>query len=192
MRLKWLEVSNHVRIWNKVKNFIFVESKLELCQLEMLIFIHKLICQSSLINLFHFSSLNLIVYREEKRKKYFSRMYIFSNPQIEILVSFSRSTNVNVNMYFPNSNFEGNLCDMQVFWHYRDQKIECWISRHILCKKILNFFIWVDVTILCKKVKYVWSSHFPETITNKHAAWKRLLLCLNIRLRVNKKFQNSH
>ena len=39
MRLKWLEVSNRVRNWNKVKNFIFVESKLELCQLEMLIFI---------------------------------------------------------------------------------------------------------------------------------------------------------
>ena len=42
MILKWLEVSNRVRNWNKVKNFIFVESKLELCQLEMLIFKYKL------------------------------------------------------------------------------------------------------------------------------------------------------
>ena len=50
MRLKWLEVSNRVRKWNKVKNFIFVELKLELCQLEMLIFIYKLMCKSSLIN----------------------------------------------------------------------------------------------------------------------------------------------
>ena len=34
LRLKWFEVSNLVRNRNKVKNFIFVESKLELCQLE--------------------------------------------------------------------------------------------------------------------------------------------------------------
>ena len=32
-------------------------------------------------------------------------------------------------------------------------------------KIILNVFICVEVTILCKKVKYVWSSHFPEAIT---------------------------
>ena len=31
-------------------------------------------------------------------------------------------------------------------------------------KKILNFFICVEVRILCKKVKYVWSSHFTEAI----------------------------
>ena len=59
--IKVLEVSNSVRNWNKVKNFIFVELKLELCQLEMLICIYKLMCQSSLINLFHFCSVNLIV-----------------------------------------------------------------------------------------------------------------------------------
>ena len=45
MRLTWLYVSNRVRNWNKVKNFIFVESKLELFQLEMLIIIYKLMCQ---------------------------------------------------------------------------------------------------------------------------------------------------
>ena len=81
-------------------------------------------------------------------------------PQIEILVSFSRSTNVNVNMSFPNSNFEGNFCTYvfgKSFWHYRELKSECWTSRHILCKKILNFFICVEVIILSKKVKYVWS-----------------------------------
>ena len=32
-------------------------------------------------------------------------------------------------------------------------------------KKILNIFICVEVRILCKKVKYVWSSHFPDAIT---------------------------
>jgi hypothetical protein len=143
MRLKWFEVSNRVRHWNKVKNFIFVELKLELCQLEMLIFIYKLMCQSTLINLFHFCSVNLIVLRAEKNAKYF-RTFIFSNSQIELLVSFSRSTNVNVNMSFPNSNFEGNFSTYvfsKSFWNYRDLKRECWTSGHILCKKILNFFM---------------------------------------------------
>jgi len=45
-----LEVSNRVRNWNKVKNNIYVWSKLQLCQLEIPIFINKLMCQSSLIN----------------------------------------------------------------------------------------------------------------------------------------------
>ena len=100
MRLKWLEFSNRVRNWNKVKNFIFVESKLELCQLQMLIFIYKLMCQNSLMNMFHFCSMNLIVYQSEKKEKYYFRTFIFSNSQIELLVSFSRSTNVNVNTSF--------------------------------------------------------------------------------------------
>ena len=56
---------------------------------------------------FLFSELNRVASR--KKEKYFFRTFIFSNPQIEILVSFSRSTNVYVNMSFPNSNFEGNF-----------------------------------------------------------------------------------
>ena len=101
-------------------------------------------------------------------QKYYFRTFIFSNSQIELLVSFSRSTNVNVNMSLPNSNCEGNFSTYvfgKSFWHYRDQKSECWTSRHILCKKILNFFKCVEVRILCKKVKFVWSSHFHEAIT---------------------------
>ena len=31
--------------------------------------------------------------------------------------------------------------------------------------KNIKFFICVEVRILCKKVKYVWSSYFPEAIT---------------------------
>ena len=46
-----------------------------------------------------------------------------------------------------------------------ETKWECRTSRHILCKKILIFFICVEVRILCKNVKYVWSSHIPEAIT---------------------------
>ena len=101
-------------------------------------------------------------------QKYYFRTFIFSNSQIELLVSFSRSTNVNVNMSFPNRNFEGNFSTYvfgKWFWHYRDLKSERWTSPHILCKKILNFLVCVEVSILCKNVKYVWSSHFPEAIT---------------------------
>ena len=47
MRLKWLEFSNRVRNRNKIKNFIFVELKLEICQLEMLVFIYRLPLWSS-------------------------------------------------------------------------------------------------------------------------------------------------
>ena len=127
-------------------------------------------------------------------QKYYFRTFTFSNSQIELLVSFSRSTNVNVNVSFPNSNFEGNFRTYvfgKSFLHYRDLKRECWTSRHILCKKILNFFICVEVRILCKKVKYVWSSHFPEAITknmrigNDSFVFKYPVTC-------NKKLQNSH
>ena len=104
----------------------------------------------------------------KRRQKYYFGTFIFSNSQIEILFSFSRSTNVNVNMSIPNSNFEENFSTYvfgKSFWHYRELKSECWTSRHIICKKILNIFLCVEVRILCKKVKYVWRSHFPETIT---------------------------
>ena len=93
--------------------------------------------------------------------------FIFSNCQIEILVSFSRSTNVNVNMSFPNSNFEGNFSTYMfgkvILSLLRPEKRLT--SRHLLFKKLLNFFIYLEVRILCKKVIYVWRSHFTEAIT---------------------------
>jgi len=45
-----LEVSNRVTNWNKVKNNIYLRSKLQLCQFELPILIKILMCQSSLIN----------------------------------------------------------------------------------------------------------------------------------------------
>jgi tricorn protease-like protein len=48
-RIRCLEVTNRERKWNEVKIFIFVMSKLQLCQLEIPIFIYKLMCQISLI-----------------------------------------------------------------------------------------------------------------------------------------------
>ena len=90
-----------------------------------------------------------------------------SNCQIETLVSYSKSTNVNVNMTFPSSNFEGN-CSTYVFcksfWHYWELKIDCWTLRNILCEKILNPFVCVEVRILVEKWKVMRTSHFPEII----------------------------
>ena len=48
-RFRSLEVSNCVRNWNKINYNIYVRSKLQVCQLEIPIFINKLMCQSSLI-----------------------------------------------------------------------------------------------------------------------------------------------
>ena len=46
---------------------------------------------------------------------------ITSNSEIETLVSFSRSTNIDVNIYFANSNCERNFSTYafgKSFWHY--------------------------------------------------------------------------
>jgi len=43
-----LEVSNRVSNWNRTKSLIFVWSILQICQLEIPLFIFKLMCQSSL------------------------------------------------------------------------------------------------------------------------------------------------
>ena len=133
-------------------------------------------CQSSLIIFvsFLFCEFNSVTSR--KKQKYFFRTFIFSNPQIEILVSFSKSTNINVNMSFPYSNFEGNFSTYvfaKSFGHYRDLKSECWTSRHILCKKILIFFICGEVRILCKKSEICMKLTFSRGHYNKHADWIR-------------------
>jgi len=62
-----LEGSNRVRNWNNVKNNIYVRSKLQLCQLEISIFIYKLMYQTSLINSvsFVFCEFNSIASRNE-------------------------------------------------------------------------------------------------------------------------------
>ena len=99
-------------------------------------------------------------------EKYYFRTFIFSNSQIEILVSFSRSTNVNVNISFHNSNFEVNLCVMQVILTLsRPERWMLIIATYITQNNIKFFHMCVEGTILCKKVKYEWGSQFPEAIT---------------------------
>ena len=51
-------------------------------------------------------------------------------------------------MSFPNRNFEGNYSTYvfgKSFCHYREQNIDCWTSRNILCEKKLNPFLCVEV-----------------------------------------------
>ena len=147
----WLEVSNRVGNWNKQKKFNYVGSKFQLFQLELPLFIYKLMCQISLINTFSF------MFWEYNRLGYWNvgkTTIIISKSQIEILFLYSRSRNFNVNMSCPSGNFETNLSTYVIgksFWHYRELKIDCLTSRHILCKKIINTFVCVEVRILVEK-----------------------------------------
>ena len=128
------------------------------------------------------------------RQNYHFSTIIISNSQIETLVSYSSSTKFNVNMSFPNSNFEGKFSTYvfgKSFLHYRNLKSECWTSRHILCKKIWIFFICVEVRLQCKKWNMYEAHIFPRPL-QQTCRLETTKLCLNTRLRVNKKFQNSH
>ena len=140
---RYLEVRNRVRDWNKVKNFIFVGSKLQLCQLEIPIFIYKIMCQCTLINTVSLLFCECFrVTNWNDGKTFISVRSSFQIHKIEILVSYSRSTNVNVNMNFPNCKFEGTFSTYvfgNSFWHYRELKSDCWTSRHLLGEKILNY-----------------------------------------------------
>jgi len=124
-------------------------------------------------------------------QKYYFRTFIFSNSQIEILFSFSRSTNVNVNMSLPYSNFEGKFSTYvfgKSFWYYRDLKTECWTSRHILCKKIINFSYVLRLEFFVKKWNMYEAHNFPRPL-QQTCSLDSTPLCLNTRLRVKKNFK---
>jgi len=119
---------------------------------------------------------------------------IISNSQIETLVSYSRSTNVNVNMSVPSSNFEGNYSTYvfgKSFWYYRELKIDCLTSRHILCEKKLNPIVCVEFRILVEKWNVYEGHIFPRPLLQT-CRLETTSLCLNTRVLVNKKFPNSH
>jgi len=162
MCFRCLEVSNSVRNWNKFKKFKYVRSILQLCQLEIPILIYKLMCQSSFINSvsFVFCEFNRVGSWNEGKTT-----IIISNSQIELLVSYSRSTYVIENMSFPNSNFEGKLSIMCLASHF--DIIESWklIDEHsdIYYLKKIHSYVW-RLEFLWKS-EVIWSSHFPVTIT---------------------------
>ena len=129
----------------------------------------------------------------KRRQKYYFRTFIFSNSQIEFLDSFSKSTNVNVYLSFPNSNFEGNFITYvfgKSFWHYRELKSECWTSRHIVCQKILNFsYVW-SIEFFVKKWNMYEAHIFPRPL-KQTCSLETTPFCLNTRLGVKKNL-NSH
>ena len=158
--------------------------------------IHKQINVSEFINKFSLICVLWIYSCSElkRRQNYHYSTIIVSNSQIETLVSCSRSNNVNVNMSFPSSNFEGNFSTCvfgKSLWYYRELKIDCWTSRHILCEKILNPFVCVEVRILVEKWN-VYEGHFFPRPLRQTCRLKTTTLCLNTRLLVNNKFPNPH
>ena len=130
----------------------------------------------------------------KRRQNYHFSTIIISNSQIKTLVSYSRLTNVNVNMSFPSSNFEGNFSNCvfgKSLWNYRELIIDFWTSRHILGEKVLNFFVCMDVRILLEKWNVYEGHFFPRTLLQP-CRLETTFLCLNTRLIVNNKFPNSH
>ena len=131
--------------WNKVKNNMYVRSKSLLFNLQIPKFIKNLKCHSTLINsvsLF-FCEFNRVA-SWNIFKTIFSTV-IISNSQIESLVSYSGSTNVNVNMSIHYSNFEENFRNYvfgKSFWHYRELKFDYWHSV-IYYEKILKILSYV-------------------------------------------------
>jgi len=79
-------------------------------------------CQITLINSVSFLFCEIIRVTSRKMQNYHFSTIFISNFRIEILGSYSMSTNVNVKMSFPNSKFEGNFSTYvfgELFCHYR-------------------------------------------------------------------------
>ena len=75
----------------------------------------------------------------------------------------------------------------KTFWHYRELKIDCWTSRHILCQKILISFACVEFRILVEKWNvygHIFQRPFLQTCRMDTTS-----LCLNNRINENKLFQ---
>ena len=128
-----------------------------------------------------------------KRKSIITLRSSFQISQLEKLVSYSRSTVFNVNVSFQNSNFEGNVSTYvfgKLFLHYRQLKTDCWTWRHILCEKILNIFLSVEVRIVVEKWNIYEAHIFPRPLLQT-CRLEATTLFLNTRLRVNKKFPIS-
>jgi len=66
-------------------------------------------CQSTIINSVSFLFFEFVRVTCSNAGKSLILYDHHSNSQTEILVSYSKSTNVNVNMSFPISKFEGNI-----------------------------------------------------------------------------------
>ena len=102
----------------------------------------------------------------ERQSYHFSKIIISSIPTSKTNFIFN-ATYFNVNMYVPNSNFEGNFSTYMFcksFWHYAEVKIYCCTSRHLISKKNIKLFPICGVLNSCRILKCLWSLHFSEFI----------------------------
>ena len=148
-RFRCLEFSNRVKKLNKFKNNIYVRSKLQLLQLQIPIFINKLMCQSSFV----FCEFNRVAsWNEGKTIILYDHHFKFPNINTGFLFKVNQFQWKN--MYFPSSKFEGNFSTYvfrKSFWYYRELKIDCWASWHIFCEKNIKSFRKLEITILVEK-----------------------------------------
>ena len=92
-------------------------------------------------------------------------------------------------MYFPNSKFEVNLCVMQFILTLSRPEMWMFDIATYITQKILNFFKCVEVRMFVKK----WNMYEVHIFARpKKCRLETAPFCLNTRLGVNKKFQNSH
>jgi len=79
-------------------------------------------------------------------------------------------------MSFPNSNFEGNISTF-VFGKYFDiidhWKLSVWHRDIYYAKKILNYFVCVEVRIFVENLN-VYEGHISRGHYYKHGDWIRL------------------
>ena len=94
-------------------------------------------------------------------------------------------------MSFANSNFEGDLCDMQVILTL--SRLEKWmleIATYIMQKNIKFSYVW-RLEFFVKKWNMYEAHIFPRPL-QQTCRLETTPLCLNTRLGVNKKLKNSH
>ena len=122
-------------------------------------------------------------------QKYF-RTFIFSNSQIELLVSFSRSTNVNVNMSFLIVILKETLLLMCLASHFKIiERCKLYVGhRDIYYANNIKFFICVVVRILVKKWN-MYEAHISPRPLQQTFWLETISLCLITLLRVNKNFK---
>ena len=118
------------------------------------------------------------------RQNYHFSTIIISNSRIETLVSYSRSTNFDVNMSFLLVILKENSVLMCLTSHF--DNIECWKLNvwhrdTYYGKNILNTFVCVEVRILVEKWNVYEDHIFPRPFLQS-CRLETTSLCLNTRL----------
>ena len=72
------------------------------------------------------------------------------------------------------------MCFGKSFCDYRELKIDCWTLRHILCEKILNYFVCLEVRILVEK-RNIYEGHIFLRPLLQTCRLETTSVCLNAR-----------